>query len=76
MWATFQKAAQSVTIAHWAKFRPAWSPLGATTATLESLTTTKCLCVRQGCQMVYFQPNIPILVNFGRPWNRKCWYIL
>jgi hypothetical protein len=26
--------------------------------------------------MVYFKPNIPIWVNFGGPWNGKCWYIL
>jgi hypothetical protein len=23
-----------------------------------------------------FKPNIPIWVNFGGPWNGKCWYIL
>jgi hypothetical protein len=22
-----------------------------------------------------FKPKIPILVNFGGPWNGKCWYI-
>jgi hypothetical protein len=23
-----------------------------------------------------FKPKIPIWVNFGGPWNGKCWYIL
>jgi hypothetical protein len=23
-----------------------------------------------------FKPKFPIWVNFGGPWNRKCWYIL
>jgi hypothetical protein len=23
-----------------------------------------------------FKPKIPLWVNFGRPWNRKGWYIL
>jgi hypothetical protein len=29
----------------------------------------------QGCQMVCFEPEIPILVKFGGPWNRKSCYI-
>jgi hypothetical protein len=28
----------------------------------------------QGCQI--FKPKIPILVNFGGPWNGKGWYIV
>jgi hypothetical protein len=23
-----------------------------------------------------FKPKIPIRVNFGEPWNGKCWYVL
>jgi hypothetical protein len=23
-----------------------------------------------------FKPKIPIWINFGEPWNGKCWYIL
>jgi hypothetical protein len=25
---------------------------------------------------LFFVPRIPIWVNFGGPWNGKCWYIL
>jgi hypothetical protein len=30
----------------------------------------------QGCQMVYLQIKIPILVHFGGPLNGRGWYIL
>jgi hypothetical protein len=33
------------------------------------------MCV-QGCQMVYFQTQIPIWVNFGGYFNGRFWYIL
>jgi hypothetical protein len=29
----------------------------------------------KGCQMVILKPTIPIWVNFGGPWNGKCWNI-
>jgi hypothetical protein len=32
-------------------------------------------CPCQGCQMVYFQPKIPIWVNFGRSCNGRCWHM-
>jgi hypothetical protein len=30
----------------------------------------------QGCQMVYFQNKLSVLVHFGSPFNGKFWYIL
>jgi hypothetical protein len=37
-----------------------------------------CTTWGQGCQMVglVFKPKIQIWINFGGPWNEKCWYIL
>jgi hypothetical protein len=37
------------------------------------LAATRRAILRQGCQM---HIKIPIWVNFGRPWNGKCCYIL
>jgi hypothetical protein len=30
----------------------------------------------RGARWCIFKPIIPIWVNFGGPWNGKCWYIL
>jgi hypothetical protein len=32
--------------------------------------------VTQGCQMNFFKPKNPKLLNIGGPWNGKCCYIL